>query len=190
MTDVDSGSSPAIEALLDAALAQFGLYGFSKTTMTDIAKASGVSRTSLYNHFPTKEDVFQAISNRLNERVFDAVVSALNIGGTPEKRMLAVMHARVSWVYELLHASSFGRELIDEKNRICGGQILAANDRFSNIVTDILMEYSHPIGSAEALSSVLIQSVNGVLEHTTSKQEAEASVEILVSVFCSGLSKR
>ena len=64
MTETDTESSPAMEALLDAALQQFGLHGFAKTTMTDIAGASGLSRTSLYNHFATKEDVFQALRQR------------------------------------------------------------------------------------------------------------------------------
>ena len=110
-------------------MAEFARHGFAKTSMADIARASGISRTSLYNHFPTKEDVFKALSGRINTRVYNAVVAALRSPGAWDERLLAVVNARVSWVYELLHASEYGRELINEKNRICGGAVLAANDR-------------------------------------------------------------
>ncbi len=186
----DSGSSPAIEALLDAALQQFGLHGFAKTTMTDIANASGVSRTSLYNHFPTKEDVFRAISQRLNARVHDEVVQAVSDKGHRDERLLKTMHARVSWVYELLHASQFGRELIDEKNRICGGQVLAANDRFARVIADILAEYPNRTLDPQALAAILIQSVNGVLQTATSRDAAHDAVDMLVRVFSLGLNAR
>ncbi len=187
MPNQTPNTSPATEALLDAALQQFGTHGFAKTTMTDIANASGVSRTSLYNHFPTKEDVFRAISQRLNSRVYDAVVAAVRSDGNRDERLLATMHARVSWVYELLHTSQFGRELNDEKNRICVGQVLAANDHFSTVITDIIKEYPNKQLDPDALASVLIQSVNGVLETTTSKDAAQSAVEMLVKVFCMGL---
>ena len=49
-----SGSASTSQALLDGAMTQFARHGFAKTSMSDIAKASGVSRTSLYNTFPTK----------------------------------------------------------------------------------------------------------------------------------------
>ena len=111
-------------------MAEFARHGFAKTSMADIARASGISRTSLYNHFPTKEDVFKALSERINTRVYNAVVAAQGSRGAWDKRLLGVVNARVSWVYELLHASEYGRELINEKNRICGGAVLAANDRF------------------------------------------------------------
>ena len=111
-------------------MAEFARHGFAKTSMADIARAAGISRTSLYNHFPTKEDVFKALSERINTRVYNAVVAALGSRGAWDERLLGVVNARVSWVYELLHASEYGRELINEKNRICGGAVLAANDRF------------------------------------------------------------
>ncbi|MEM5472568.1 TetR/AcrR family transcriptional regulator [Hoeflea sp. AS60] len=182
--------TPAVEALLDAALAEFGTHGFAKTTMTDIAKASGLSRTALYNHFQTKEDVFRAISQRLNSEVYQAVMDAVHGRDGRDARLMAVMHARVSWVYQLLKASQFGRELIDEKNRICGGQVISANDQFSRIVATVIEEYPHLPDDADVLASLLIQSVNGVLEHAKNHDGAQASVHTLVTVFCRGLNSR
>ncbi|KRA64241.1 hypothetical protein ASD79_20430 [Caulobacter sp. Root655] len=182
-------STPTVEALLDGAMQQFTRHGFAKTSMSDIAKASGVSRTSLYNAFPTKDDVFRALSARINQHVHAAVVSAFGRPGAWDERMLGIINARVSWVYELLHASEYGRELINEKNRICGGDVLAANDRFETVIANLLTEnLTGPLDGA-ALARVLIQSVNGILEKAETKAGAEQGIALLVGVFCSGVTK-
>jgi AcrR family transcriptional regulator len=173
--------------LLDGAMQQFNRHGFAKTSMSDIANAAGISRTSLYKHFATKEEVFKGLSERINGRVYDAVVAAFSDREPWDKRLLHVINARVGWVYELLHESEYGRELINEKNRICGGEIVAANDRFQSLVAGLLAENLADPGRADLLAGVLIQSVNGVLEKAETSQQAEAHVSLLVEVFCRGL---
>lgn len=182
-------TSPTVQALLDGAMLQFTRHGFAKTSMSDIAKAAGVSRTSLYNAFATKDDVFRALSARINQGVYAAVAAAFGAPGAWDARLLAIVHARVGWVYELLHASEYGRELINEKNRICGGDVLAANHRFEAIITTLLAENLGPSTNAPALARVLIQSVNGILEKAQSRAEAEAGVALLVGVFCAGAAR-
>ncbi|MDX9697428.1 MAG: TetR/AcrR family transcriptional regulator [Bacteroidales bacterium] len=39
----------------------FSKYGFKKATMDDIAKASGMAKSSLYYYFKSKEEVFEAV---------------------------------------------------------------------------------------------------------------------------------
>jgi AcrR family transcriptional regulator len=184
-----TNSTSTNHTLLDGAMQQFARHGFAKTSMSDIAKAASISRTSLYKHFPTKEDVFKALSGRINDRVYGEVVAAMRDSGPWDKRLLAIVHARVSWVYELLHASEFGRELVNEKNRVCGGDVLAANDRFESLIGDLLKANLGKRADSAALARVLIQSVNGVLEKAETKAGAEQSVSLLVGVFCKGLMK-
>jgi AcrR family transcriptional regulator len=168
---------------------QFTRHGFAKTSMSDIAKASGVSRTSLYNAFPTKDDVFRALSARINQHVHAAVVSAFGRPGAWDQRLLGIVNARVSWVYELLHASEYGRELINEKNKICGGAVLVASDRFETVVANLLTENLTGSADGAVLARVLIQSVNGILEKAETKVDAEQSIALLVGVFCAGVTK-
>ena len=123
-----SGSASTSQALLDGAMKQFARHGFARDVHVGHRQGVWRSRTSLYNTFPTKDDVFRALSGRINERVYAAVVEAYGTPGSWDERLLRIINARVSWVYELLHASEYGRELINEKNRICGGDVLAAND--------------------------------------------------------------
>ena len=182
-------ATPTIQALLDGAMQQFARHGFAKTSMSDIARASGVSRTSLYNHFQTKEEVFKALSERINDQVYRDVVAAWRSAKPWPERLLDIVNARVGWVYALLHSCEFGRELINEKNRICGGQVLAANDRFAALVRDLLAEAPGAGADAAALAEVLIQSVNGILEQADAQADAETRVGLMVRVFCQGLMK-
>ena len=76
-----TNSASTNDTLLDGAMQQFARHGFEKTSMSDIAKAAGISRTSLYNHFPAKEDVFKALSGRINNRVYAGVVAAIAVSG-------------------------------------------------------------------------------------------------------------
>lgn len=53
------------EAILQAAIAEFRSSGFEITSMDKIAATAGVSKRTVYNHFPSKEALFAEILNRL-----------------------------------------------------------------------------------------------------------------------------
>lgn len=53
------------EAILQAAIAEFRISGFEITSMDRIAATAGVSKRTVYNHFPSKEELFAEILNRL-----------------------------------------------------------------------------------------------------------------------------
>jgi len=48
--------------ITDAAVELHGTVGPANTTVTDVAKLAGVSRMTVYNHFPTEVDLFTACS--------------------------------------------------------------------------------------------------------------------------------
>lgn len=45
-------------AILEAAADQFRSYGFEATSMDKIAAIAGVSKRTVYNHFPSKDELF------------------------------------------------------------------------------------------------------------------------------------
>lgn len=49
------------EAILSAAHELFSSKGYIQTTLTEIAKAAGVTTSNIYNYFPSKLDVFYEI---------------------------------------------------------------------------------------------------------------------------------
>jgi AcrR family transcriptional regulator len=67
----------AVDAILDAAGELFLERGVNRTGMTEIARAAGCSRATLYRYFPNRDDLRRAYVHReaiaLGRRVRDAV---------------------------------------------------------------------------------------------------------------------
>ncbi|GAB6407712.1 TetR/AcrR family transcriptional regulator [Pseudomonas sp. MHK4] len=57
------------EAIIQAAIVEFRANGFDITSMDRIAASAGVSKRTVYNHFPSKEELFAEILNQLWVRV-------------------------------------------------------------------------------------------------------------------------
>ncbi|KRP61659.1 TetR/AcrR family transcriptional regulator [Pseudomonas trivialis] len=53
------------EAIVVAAIAEFRANGFEVTSMDRIAATAGVSKRTVYNHFPSKEELFAEILHQL-----------------------------------------------------------------------------------------------------------------------------
>ena len=49
------------QAILEAAAAEFRAHGFQGTSMDRISERAQVSKRTVYNHFPSKDDLFRAI---------------------------------------------------------------------------------------------------------------------------------
>ncbi len=55
-------------AILKAAAGEFISHGFDLTSMDRIAETANVSKRTVYNHFSSKDDLFQAIVRELMQR--------------------------------------------------------------------------------------------------------------------------
>lgn len=53
------------QAIIDAAIAEFRASGFETTSMDKIAATAGVSKRTVYNHFPSKDELFAQILHEL-----------------------------------------------------------------------------------------------------------------------------
>ena len=77
MLQIDNKS----DHILDAALPVFVRFGFRKSSMSDIARAAGISRAALYLCFSSKEDLFRAGSARAHAKALAEVKKALTGDG-------------------------------------------------------------------------------------------------------------
>ena len=63
------------DALLDAARDVFEEYGARRANVDDIARAAGISRSTLYRRFPNKEALLEAVVDRETGRFFDETIT-------------------------------------------------------------------------------------------------------------------
>ncbi|MFW0887097.1 UNVERIFIED_CONTAM: TetR/AcrR family transcriptional regulator [Pseudomonas sp. JL1] len=69
------------ESILQAAIAEFRSSGFEITSMDKIAATAGVSKRTVYNHFPSKEELFAEILNRL----WNSITAEQDMAYSPEQ---------------------------------------------------------------------------------------------------------
>jgi AcrR family transcriptional regulator len=76
--------------ILEAAAAEFGRRGHRDARMDDIARAAGVTKAVLYDHFPSKGALHAEVVSRASEELVATVVAAVGEwDGDPESRFRA-----------------------------------------------------------------------------------------------------
>jgi AcrR family transcriptional regulator len=64
------------ETILQAAERVFAARGLHGTPTTEVAKAAGISQAYLFRLFPTKAELFAALTQRVNDRVHETMARA------------------------------------------------------------------------------------------------------------------
>ncbi|POH64535.1 TetR/AcrR family transcriptional regulator [Cryobacterium sp. TMN-39-2] len=133
-------STEKVDQILDASLVVFCRYGFSKTTMKDLADAAGISRASLYLHFSNKEDLFRAGSERAHATVMADVETVLNIRGPVIERIDKAMTAYLQGLMEEISASPHGQELFASNLALSSDITQMSRQRLSDRIAEVLAE--------------------------------------------------
>lgn len=86
------------DELIRKALDVFYRHGFHASGMDLVAKETGVSKTAIYNHFRTKDDLILEVIKLRDEEFRAWMVSRIEAyGETPEERLLGVFDAHAEW---------------------------------------------------------------------------------------------
>jgi TetR/AcrR family transcriptional regulator len=79
-TDLDS-------TILDTARAVFEIYGVRRANIEDVAARAGVSRSTVYRRFPTKDDLVEQVVRREGE-LFFATLDRATAGCNPAEAVI------------------------------------------------------------------------------------------------------
>jgi AcrR family transcriptional regulator len=75
---------PTAERLLDSAEELFARHGFDATSLADVADGVGIRTPSLYSHFASKQELYEAVMDRLFEPFLALHERFLEGDATPE----------------------------------------------------------------------------------------------------------
>lgn len=164
------------EAILDAAADRFNAYGFSRTSMEDIARAAGISRAAIYLQFQNKEDIYRANTERVHEALGAAALEAIRSDRPVGERLEMVLRAKLDiWRYFL--EKPHGSELLDGESRLAGDISRRGRRRYVSLLKRLLdeagergeIDLERAGLSSRALAELIDQWVQGI------KQEPELS---------------
>lgn len=185
-------------AILAAAQALFGRYGYRRTAIDDIAREAGIAKGTVYLYFKSKEEIFRALCQQLIERVLETAETACHGDMPIAERLRRLLAAKFDYLFELVHGSAHARELIDAKNRLSVDLFTQGDRRYLRLLTAVIAEAAergelHPTGvglEAETAAELLVRSAAGnELYGATPPTPAvlRRRLDALVRVFVAGL---
>ena len=82
-----TASTDTRELIVDGAYVCFRRQGLPKTTIVDIAKAAGVSRSTIYEYFSDKGAIVEACAEHASEQFYREMSKAMDRGGSLEEKL-------------------------------------------------------------------------------------------------------
>ncbi len=116
MIQVETESVTEVDrVILDNARAVFEAYGVRRANIEDIAARAGVSRSTIYRRFPTKDDLFEKVVRREAETFFSTLDQATT-GCTPQQAVIEAFALGV----RLVHDSPLYSRIVDSEPELFG----------------------------------------------------------------------
>ena len=88
------------QAIVDAAIAEFRISGFESTSMDKIAATAGVSKRTVYNHFPSKDELFAQILHELWNNAAAQVDQPYNPAVPLREQLLALLRRKMAMLQD------------------------------------------------------------------------------------------
>ena len=84
------------DAIVQAAIVEFCANGFEATSVDKVAARAEVSKRTLYNHFPSKDELFAAILHVLWESSAAQLDRAFEPGRPVREQLLELLHGKLA----------------------------------------------------------------------------------------------
>ncbi|MDY7233050.1 TetR/AcrR family transcriptional regulator [Hyalangium rubrum] len=107
-------SSDPRTAILNSAGEVFARFGFKKASMEDIARRAGVGKGSLYLHFESKEELFEACLRLLSAQSIAEFEMAVRRAETPGAQIRAFIQCKLEQNSRMAHRERFQMETLFE----------------------------------------------------------------------------
>ena len=189
MSQSDTGADRQ-ETILNAAFHSFAAYGFRRTSMEDIATAAGLSRTALYLHFKSKEDIFRSLSARYFQEALRDMAGALDQPGcNPAETLRAAFVAKDGKFMDVVFGTPHGKELLDAGFSISADLAEAGEVEMIRLLSAYFARHriALGVGSAQDLAQTLTAALWGLKSSATSLDDYRAGQARLAALFAMAL---
>ena len=91
-----------LESLLSVAVSVFNERGYDGTSMEQLSRRLGITKSSIYHHVDGKEDLLRMALDRALDGLFEAIADAQNAGGPAIRRLERLVYRSVEVLAERL----------------------------------------------------------------------------------------
>ena len=126
--------------LLSAAQEVFVANGYHGAAMDEIAETAHVSKPVLYQHFPSKRDLYIALLDSHLTSLTDLMLGALNSTTDNKERVQAVMRAYYRFIAseDQAHRLVFESDLVNDKD--VSSRLETFNRTFADAIASVIAE--------------------------------------------------
>jgi len=172
-------SEATAERVRSTAAALFASHGFATVGLEQIALAANVTRGAVYHHFTSKRGLFEAVANRAQQEVADAVSGAANAEPDPWAGLLAGCRAFLTASLSNAHR----RVLLVDAPSVLGWAVWRKQDASASgqRLEEALRELSDggviSIHSVAGTAALLSGAMNEAALHIAESEDASAAFE-------------
>ena len=175
-----------LEGLLSSAAREFALRGYDRTSMRDLARASGVSLAGVYYYVQSKEELLFLIQSRNFEAVIAGMRESLRGVTDPVERLQRFVDNHLD--YFVSHMAEM-KVLSREADALEGEFLQRVNDmkrQYTRALMDVLAEIEKAHGPAHANRRVAAYSLFGMMNwiYTWYDPLGDVGVELLSQNIC------
>jgi AcrR family transcriptional regulator len=169
-SDTEAAPDPKRARILEGAMKVFLAYGFSRTTMDDIARAAEMSRPALYLLFKNKTEIYRAIAAQLLDNSVEQARILLLREGRFGDRMMAMIEECMIAMMRSIAESPHGAEILDMKSSLAGDLAGTWRNGLSGYIERAIDEEARRNGvdlkarglSAPLLATLLLDGLEGM----------------------------
>ncbi len=189
--------------ILDAALRTFVKRGYPKTKVAEIASEAGVAEGTLYNYFPSKEDLLLALFDEKWNAIIHEVKSKINRLDDPNKKLKAIFSSVVRMFRKNRQLAEIFMIDIKQSSIFLNNYTINRIVEFLDLIEDILEEGKRKgiyrkdldsrvakmiiFGAAQGILLSWVLSESTAVKNKTFKFSLFQAAKTLKDVFKSGL---
>ena len=171
-------------ATVEAASAVFLRYGYARTTMAELAAAAALSRPTLYELFPGKDDLFGAVIDRLSQQTLQRYRDTLPRRKTLRRKLHGFCRDWATHGVRLIELHPDAKDLFDLRFPA----VRQMYEDFVQLLVEILRSEEPSNGmTVEKIERNLVFSLRGLKDAARDVQHMESLVELQVDVFLATL---
>jgi AcrR family transcriptional regulator len=181
------------QQIMQASIQVFGVYGYKKTSMKDLAEALDISRPALYQYYKNKEAVFLALVDYVLQQGEQAAIQGFNSSDEHFDCLLNGVLAMERAIFEPIFTTPNGKDLFVLAKKIAPDLMSNFDEKLINQVVQVLekAEKSHQIrfcnhNSMEA-AQLILAGIDGIKRASQSQEKLDQQITLFLTIFWHGL---
>lgn len=126
--------------ILEAAKQIFGKFGFTKTTLDDVALAVGMKKASLYYYYNSKEDLFRDVIKTETDILLNQLELNTSNKTNVADKLITFVTTRLDYLQQLINLHNLATAVILEVKPICEVLYREFSDKQIEILEQVLKD--------------------------------------------------